>query len=315
MRDAVENVGLLQKQLNELQIENQLLKSILDRSGISYMQELRHLREPESTESFDPNQGARIRHPQEITEKMVNIFLTYFWGRPDVYAKRSEKKNGESGYYPQCNNFWTEMCPRKHGQKIKCKDCSRRSDKQLTKKDIRVHLEGRSYNASDVVGVYPLFPNGTCRFLVFDFDNHGEDAEKHDYANTNDSWIEEVEAMRTICTLNGIDPLVERSRSGRGAHIWIFFDSPIPATLARRFGFALLEKGVEQVNLKSFQYYDRLLPAQEMLPEGGVGNLIALPLQGKALRDGNSAFVDKNWNAYPNQWETLWTKPRFSKRS
>ena len=187
MRDAVENVGLLQKQLNELQIENQLLKSILDRSGISYMQELRHLREPESTESFDPNQGARIRHPQEITEKMVNIFLTYFWGRPDVYAKRSEKKNGESGYYPQCNNFWTEMCPRKHGQKIKCKDCSRRSDKQLTKKDIRVHLEGRSYNASDVVGVYPLFPNGTCRFLVFDFDNHGEDAEKHDYANTNDS--------------------------------------------------------------------------------------------------------------------------------
>ena len=313
MRDAVENVGLLQKQLNELQIENQLLKSILDRSGISYMQELRHLREPESTESFDPNQGARIRHPQEITEKMVNIFLTYFWGRPDVYAKRSEKKNGESRYYPQCNNFWTEMCPRKHGQKIKCKDCSRRSDKQLTKKDIRVHLEGRSYNASDVVGVYPLFPNGTCRFLVFDFDNHGEDAEKHDYANTNDSWIEEVEAMRTICTLNGIDPLVERSRSGRGAHIWIFFDSPIPATLARRFGFALLEKGVEQVNLKSFQYYDRLLPAQEMLPEGGVGNLIALPLQGKALRDGNSAFVDKNWNAYPNQWETLWTKPRLSK--
>ena len=120
MRDAVENVGLLQKQLNELQNENQLLKSILDRSGISYMQELRHLREPESTESFDPNQGARIRHPQEITEKMVNIFLTYFWGRPDVYAKRSEKKNGESGYYPQCNNFWTEMCPRKHGQKIKC---------------------------------------------------------------------------------------------------------------------------------------------------------------------------------------------------
>ena len=74
MRDAVENVGLMQKQLNELQIENQLLKSILDRSGISYMQELRHLREPESTESFDPNQGARIRHPQEITEKMVNIY-------------------------------------------------------------------------------------------------------------------------------------------------------------------------------------------------------------------------------------------------
>ena len=156
-----------------------------------------------------------------------------------------------------------------------------------------------------MVGVYPLFPNGTCRFLVFDFDNHGVDAEKHDYANINDSWIEEVEAMWTICALNGIDPLVERSRSGRGAHIWIFFDSPIPAALARRFGFALLEKGAEQVNLKSFQYYDRMLPAQDLLPDGGIGNLIALPLQGKALRDGNSAFIDKNWNAYPNQWEAL----------
>ena len=313
MRDPVENVSLLQKQLNALQIENQLLKNILDRSGISYVPELKKLTEPDETESFDPNQGARISHPKEITDRMVNIFLTYFWGRPDVYAKRSEKRNGESGYYPQCNNFWTEICPRKHGQKTKCKDCPHRSDKQLTKKEIRSHLEGRSYNASDVVGVYPLFPNGTCRFLVFDFDNHGEDAEKQDYANINDSWMEEVEAMRTICMLNGIDPLVERSRSGRGAHIWIFFDSPIPAALARSFGVALLEKGAEQINLKSFQYYDRMLPAQDALPEGGIGNLIALPLQGKALRDGNSAFIDKNWNAYPNQWEALWTKPRLSK--
>ena len=79
MRDAVENVGLLQKQLNELQIENQLLKNILDRSGISYMQELKYLREPEKAESFDPKQGTRITHPREITDKMVNIFLTIFY--------------------------------------------------------------------------------------------------------------------------------------------------------------------------------------------------------------------------------------------
>ena len=118
--------------------------------------------------------------------------------------------------------------------------------------------------------------------------------------------------MRKICVLNGIDPLVERSRSGRGAHIWIFFDKPIPATLVRKFGAALLDKGAEQVNLKSFKYYDRMLPAQDVIPEGGVGNLIALPLQGKALRDGNSAFIDSNWNAYPDQWEILWSKPRLS---
>ena len=101
----------------------------------------------------------------------------------------------------------------------------------------------------------------------------GKAAVGGNYNSTRDR-IGEVEAMRTICTLNGIDPLVERSRSGRGAHIWIFFDRPISAALVRRFGFALLEKGAEQVNLKSFKYYDRMLPAQDFLPEGGVGNIV-----------------------------------------
>lgn len=118
--------------------------------------------------------------------------------------------------------------------------------------------------------------------------------------------------MRTICELNGIDPLVERSRSGRGAHIWIFFDHPISAAIVRKFGFMLLEKGAEQVNLKSFKYYDRMLPAQDTIPEGGLGNLIALPLQGKALIEGNSAFIDKQWNVYSNQWKVLWSKPKLS---
>ena len=134
-----------------------------------------------------------------------------------------------------------------------------------------------------MIGVYPLFSNGTCRFLVFDFDNHEKEAEKNDFANKSETWMEEVEAMRLICELNGIDPLVERSRSGRGAHVWIFFDRAIPASTARKFGNALLEKRAESVNLKSFQYYDRMLPAQDSLPEGGLENLIALPLQGRAL--------------------------------
>ena len=224
-----------------------------------------------------------------------------------------KKGDGEASYYTQCHNFWKEACPKKHKQKINCKDCKCQAYKQLTKDDILAHLRGTSYNASDVIGVYPLLTNGTCRFLVYDFDNHEKGAEKKDFANEDDAWIEEVEAMRKICVLNGIDPLVERSRSGRGAHIWIFFDKPISAALVRKFGTALLDKGAEQVNLKSFKYYDRMLPAQDTLQEGGIGNLIALPLQGKALKDGNSAFVDRNWNAYPNQWEVLWSKPKLSK--
>ena len=149
--------------------------------------------------------------------------------------------------------------------------------------------------------------------MVFDFDNHDKGAEEKDFANVDDTWIVEVEAMREICVLNGIDPLVERSRSGKGAHVWIFFDKPIAASLVRKFGYSLLDKGAEQVNLKSFKYYDRMLQAQDSLRDNSaLGNLIALPLQRKALQDGNSAFVDFNWNAYPDQWRILFSKPRLS---
>ena len=314
MRDSIENISQLQKKLNDLQLENQILKNILDKAGLSYHKELSKLRQSGSKEAFDPEQGKRIIHPQAITENMANQFFSMFWGRQDVYAKRSvNKETGKAAYYPQCNNFWTNVCHKKIKDGINCKDCKNRSYKTITKKDILNHLQGNAYNASDVIGVYPLLSNGTCRFMVFDFDNHDKDAEEKDFANFDDTWVEEVESMREICVLNGIEPLVERSRSGRGAHVWIFFDKPIAASFVRKFGFALLDKGAEQINLKSFKYYDRMLPAQDSLPEdSAVGNLIALPLQGKALQDGNSAFIDGNWNAYPNQWETLFNKPRLS---
>lgn len=111
----------------------------------------------------------------------------------------------------------------------------------------------------------------TCRFIVFDFDNHEKDAEKNDFANTDELWKEEVDSLRKICDINRIDALVERSRSGRGAHLWIFFQKPIEASLARKFGNALLNKGAESVNLKSFRFYDRMLPMQNIY-EGKGGN-------------------------------------------
>ncbi len=316
MRDSIENISQLQKKLNDLQLENQILKNILDKAGLSYHKELSMFRQSDSKEAFDPEQGKRILHPQAITENMANQFFGMFWGRQDVYAKRSvNKETGKAAYYFQCNNFWTNVCHKKikDGININCKDCKSRSYKPITKYDILNHLQGNSYNASDVIGVYPLLSNGTCRFMVFDFDNHDKGAEEKDFANVDDTWIVEVEAMREICVLNGIDPLVERSRSGKGAHVWIFFDKPIAASLVRKFGYSLLDKGAEQVNLKSFKYYDRMLPAQDSLRDNSaLGNLIALPLQGKALQDGNSAFVDFNWNAYPDQWRILFSKPRLS---
>ena len=299
----------LQDKMKCLEKENQYLKSLLDQAGISY-----HASdEMENMDLFDPDQGARII-PREITDHDANLFFSMFWGRTDVYAKRTIKKStGEINYYTQCYNFYKTGCPRMSGSKIRCQDCKRQAYKKLGKQQIMAHLKGASEDGTDVIGIYPLLEDDTCRFLVFDFDNHDKNAEKRDFANTDDNWKEEVDALREICVINGIDPLVERSRSGRGAHLWIFFQKKMEASLARKFGNTLLRKGAESVNLKSFRFYDRMLPLQDHLPQGGIGNLIALPLQGQALKEGNSAFVDENWNAYPDQWKVLLSKPKLSK--
>ena len=308
---------LMQECIDCLEKENRYLKDLLDRAGISYEQTPNENQTQEGT--FDPNQGARIQHV-EITDELANRFFSRFWGRQDVYSKRYVKKGtGEAGYYPQCNHFWSEKCPRKMGKKIKCRDCSSQSWKKLDIAVLKKHLEGKAADASDVIGIYPLLPDDTCRFLVFDFDNHEKDAGKEETRDADEKWKEEVETLREICRQNGIDALTERSRSGRGVHVWIFFQSAVDASFARKFGFALLEKGAESVNLKSFTYYDRMLPAQDHIPDGGksgrpgLGNLIALPLQGLALKEGNSAFIDENWNAYPDQWGELFRRQRLSK--
>ena len=129
------------------------------------------------------------------------------------------------------------------------------------------HLRGEHPRQEDVIGIYPLLPNGTCNFIVFDFDNHGSEAAQKDYANEDEQWMEEVNILRKVCEENNIHPLVERSRSGKGAHLWILFKEPVDASEARRFGNALLHKGEEQFRLPSFDYYDRLFPTQEALRE------------------------------------------------
>lgn len=305
----MKSIAELEKRIQCLEKENQYLKNLLADAGIPYSDKDIN---GESSQ-YDPDQGSRII-PRNITETDAKIFFSMFWGRTDVYSKRTVKKStGEVNYYTQCHNFWKNGCPRIGGSKIKCQDCPRQAYKELKKEQIIDHLKGNSENATDVIGIFPLLINDTCRFIVFDFDNHEKDAEKSDFANTDDMWKEEVDSLRKICDINGIDALVERSRSGRGAHLWIFFQKPIEARLARKFGNALLNKGAESVNLKSFRFYDRMLPMQDHLPEGGVGNLIALPLQGQALKAGNSAFIDEYWNAYPDQWEALLNKKKLSK--
>lgn len=293
-----------------LQKENQQLKELLEQAGIDYSACMGRTAEVLSV----LEQGKRILS-FAITEDVARRFFARFWGREDVYAKRSvNKKTGKAGYFPQCDNFWQYgVCPKANKVKIQCGKCENQSYSKLGITQIMEHLKGEKEDGSDVIGVYPLLPDDTCRFIVFDFDNHEKGAEENDFANKDNEWKEEVDAVRAICKEQGIDALAERSRSGRGAHLWIFFTERISAALARKFGFALLDKGAETVNMKSFRYYDRMLPAQNHVPDGGIGNLIALPLQGQALREGNSAFIDENWNAYQDQWKALMQTKRLSK--
>ncbi len=294
------DVESLRKLVRSLQYENKVLKEKLRKAEIPFPENNPFEDKIENIEDYDVDQGGRIVSPSVITDDMAKRFFAMFWGRQDVFAKRG--KNG--GYFPQCDNRWNEkLCPKQRGEKIFCDECENTKWTPLELWRIKEHLKGNKEDGSDVLGVYPLLPDSTCRFLVFDFDNHEKGAEVTDYANIDYEWHDEVDAFRRICEQNGIKPLVERSRSGRGAHVWIFFKRPVPASMARNFGFLLLDKGSASINMKSFRYYDRMYPSQDVA--NSIGNLIALPLQGQALKNGNSAFVDNNWNAYSNQWDIL----------
>ena len=300
-----DTIKSLQSRIQALEDENRLLKERLEEAGVSYANIVSGDAEG-VVELYDPDQGARIKK-FDVTDKIASDFFMMFCrGRKDVYDLRyTNPKTGKNGYYSQCFNRWDRGCHIQKKDGVRCKDCELRAYKPVTLPLIKAHMNGTDPNGNDVVAIYPMLENNLCQLLVFDFDNHAKGAEQEDYANIDDGWKEEINALRHICKNLDVDAVVERSRSGRGAHLWIFFKEIVPARLARRFGFALLEKGAESVNLKSFKYYDRMIPTQDALPEGGLGNVIALPLQGMALKSGNSAFIDENWNAYEDQLNVL----------
>ena len=235
-------------------------------------------------------------------QEKVDLFRSLFKGREDVFARRwYSKTSGKAGYQPVCQNEWTPMCDKRT---FKCADCPNRHFSPLTDNDIYRHLEGKDADGRDVIGLYVLNEDNTCHLLCTDFDDKNCE---HGYKN-------DVLAFIDVCRSWNIPCSVERSRSGNGAHVWIFFDNPVLAVKARRLGNAILTEAMSRNGKISFKSYDRFFPNQDSMPEGGLGNLVALPLQGNARKHGNSVFVDENFEPYPDQWEFLLNVGKLSEQ-
>ncbi len=227
----------------------------------------------------------------------INLFRSLFKGRDDVYPKLWVSKSGDrKGYMPACakdGNY--SLCGKRKFPRVKCGDCNHQAYLPVSDEVIREHLQGKQ-----TIGVYPLLPDDTCRFLAVDFDKT--------------TWHEDVAAFRETCSSLDIPVAVERSRSGNGAHAWFFFTEPVMATVARVMGCFLITETMSRRHQLSMESYDRLFPSQDTMPRGGFGNLIALPLQLEPRKLENSVFVDANFIPYADQWGYLVSLKRLSPR-
>jgi superfamily II DNA or RNA helicase len=244
------------------------------------------LRSTGATDASRRRQPNGARELPQTSAQKVGLFQSLFRGRPDVFPTRFvSKKTGKPGYSPACENKWEPgICALRSGGK--CGDCANQAFVPVADKAVLDHLQGRH-----VMGVYPLLTDETCWFLAADFDKS--------------AWQDDVAAFRETCDSFEIPGAIERSRSGNGAHAWFFFGAPVPANVARRMGCFLLTETMSRRHQVSMDSYDRLFPNQDTMPRGGFGNLIALPLQHEPRQEGNSVFVDTDFEPYEDQWAFL----------
>jgi superfamily II DNA or RNA helicase len=275
-------IAALRERLVRLESEKTELQTDLDRL-------LSALETPNSLHLVG---GSPVTNASSPADKIA-LFRSLFRGRDDVFPRRWENtKTGKAGYAPACGNEWT---PRICGKpRVKCGDCSHQAFLSVTDDVIDGHLRGHH-----TVGVYPLLKDDTCWFLAVDFDKA--------------TWSSDSTAFLHACAAHGIAATLERSRSGQGAHVWIFFAEPVLASIARRLGAHLITETMERNPDIGFSSYDRLFPSQDSMPAGGFGNLIALPLQHGPRSTGNSLFLnDITFEPQPDQWAFLATVKRMT---
>jgi superfamily II DNA or RNA helicase len=260
--------------LLELKAENARLIALLEANGIQWRTPLEHL------------PPVSMPEPSRLsTDEKVALFRRLFRGRTDVYPIRWESKtSAKSGYAPACANEWrTGICEK---PRIKCGDCGSRLLIPLSDAVLYDHLAGKH-----TVGVYPLLEDDTCYFLAIDFD----EAE----------WKEDARAFVQSCAEFGVPAALEISRSGNGAHVWVFFAGRVLARDARRLGTTIISHTCSRTRQLKLASYDRLFPNQDTMPKGGFGNLIALPLQKIPRENGCSVFVDAELRPFDDQWAFL----------
>ena len=265
----------IQKELNELRHQQELMRNQMQANLVPT--------------TYKPS----VTNHSSESEK-ISLFRSLFKGREDVFARRFESiKSGKSGYQPCCRNEWIPRVCRK--PKVKCNICNNRDFLPITDNIIRNHLRGNVSSEKPIrdftIGVYPLLPDETCWLLVVDFDK--------------ESWMDDVRAFMKTCKAYYVPAVLERSRSGKGGHVWIFFSETIKAYLARKLGSLLITETMERRPEIGLDSYDRFFPSQDTMPQGGFGNLIALPLQKKAREKGNTLFLDKDFIPYKDQWVFL----------
>ena len=293
MDNFKEKYDTLVRKYDSLLAENEELKSILRQYGIAYSTTNRMDEESVfSSISFPPVYFS-------LDEK-IELFHSFFKGRmmylhDDGSAKPQKKVAINQSV---STNGVEEYATRKN---INVRNSPNRNFASLTNQDIYRHLEGKDENGCDVIGLYVITPDNKCSFLCADFDDK----------NCTHGYKDDVLAFVSVCRDWNVPCSIERSRSGNGAHVWVFFTDAIPAIKVRRFGNIILTEAMKRNGRISFDSYDRFFPNQDRIPEGGFGNLIALPLQGGARKVGNSVFVDDKFLPFKDQWAYLYNVKRI----
>ncbi|MGH8737048.1 MAG: TOTE conflict system archaeo-eukaryotic primase domain-containing protein [Burkholderiales bacterium] len=275
-----DDLEALRAEISRLRGENARLLALLAERDMQN-RETRREHCVDSTES-----GSLERRAAFSTAEKVGLFRKLFRGRSDVFPVRWESSSGRSGYAPACANEWKPgVCEK---PRVKCGECPNQAFVPLDDRAVYNHLAGAA-----TIGIYPLQPGDLCHFLAVDFDEA--------------DWREDARAFARSCRELDVPVALEISRSGNGAHAWIFFLKAAPAREARRLGTAIISHACAHRRQLKLSSYDRLFPSQDTLPKGGFGNLIALPLQKQARERGASVFVDQEFRQYADQWAFLAT--------